>query len=98
MPKIKKFKNLDPNQIYISPVKINKKSVSLEFPIELLKYFNIDKQKVFDKFWFEKHQNKLLWFANSWIGKQFFQFKKTISRCRVYSTVPHTEGFALFSF
>ncbi len=32
---------------------------------------------VFDKFWFEKHQRKLLWVANSWIGKKYiFRFGK----------------------
>jgi hypothetical protein len=31
---------------------------------------------VFDKFWFNKHQSKLLWLANSFIGKYIFQFKK----------------------
>lgn len=33
-------------------------------------------QKVFDKEWFIKHQSKLLWLANSWLGKYIFQFKK----------------------
>ena len=31
---------------------------------------------VFDKFWFKKHQKKLLWLANSWLGKYIFCFKK----------------------
>ena len=33
-------------------------------------------QKVFDKYWFNKHQGKLLWLANSFIGKYIFRFKK----------------------
>lgn len=31
---------------------------------------------VFDKFWFQKHQSKILWLANSWLGKYIFQFRK----------------------
>lgn len=34
------------------------------------------KNKVFDKFWFTRHQRKLLWLANSRIGKYIFQFNK----------------------
>ena len=33
-------------------------------------------QVVFDKYWFSKHESKLLWLANSWAGKYIFRFKK----------------------
>ena len=46
MAKSKK-KNLNLNQIYISPVKIGKKSFILEFPLETLKYLDIKDKKVF---------------------------------------------------
>lgn len=35
-----------------------------------------NEEVVFDKYWFQKHQSKILWLANSWIGKYIFQFKK----------------------
>jgi hypothetical protein len=31
---------------------------------------------VFDKHWFQKHQSKLLWLSNSFLGEYIFQFKK----------------------
>ena len=31
---------------------------------------------IFDKNWFKKHQKKLVWFANTKIGKRFFAFQK----------------------
>lgn len=42
---------------------------------DVLQKHNME-NKVFDKIWFAKHQSKILWLANSWIGKYVFQFKK----------------------
>ncbi len=36
----------------------------------------MEKEIVFDKYWFTKHQRKLLWLANSMVGKYIFQFEK----------------------
>lgn len=36
----------------------------------------MEKEIVFDKYWFDRHQRKLLWLANSILGKYIFQFNR----------------------
>ena len=54
----------------------------------------MEEQVVFDKYWFAKHQNKLLWLANSWIGKYIFQFKKMGHHLenRIVKITPYSVG------
>ena len=37
---------------------------------------NMTNQKVFDQFWFKKHQKILVWLVNNWLGRLIFRYRK----------------------
>lgn len=57
-------------------------------------YTGIIMNIVFDKSWFQKHQSKLIWLANSWLGKYVFQFDKLghFPEYRIVKITPSSIG------